>query len=132
MQFPVPLPEHLLTLAATLGLKPEDVEEHFTRGSGHGGQKVNKTSSCVELTHRPSGIMVRLQEHREQHRNREAAWVLLIEKLAEKSKEATQQQQHTKFLKDKKRSRRPHHVQEEILEGKKFRGELKKRRRNIV
>ena len=40
-----------------LGIAPADLVEKFIRGSGSGGQKINKTSSCVYLRHEPSGIL---------------------------------------------------------------------------
>ena len=62
-------------------LREEDVEEQFVRGTGAGGQKVNKTSSCVMLRHLPTGIVVRCQELRSQALNRARARELLREKL---------------------------------------------------
>jgi protein subunit release factor B len=58
-----------------------DVDERFVRGSGPGGQKINKTSSTVWLRHKPTGIEVRCQEERLQSDNRERAWRDLCEKL---------------------------------------------------
>ncbi len=55
---------------AQLGLREEDLEEHFIRGSGKGGQKINKTSSCVQLVHAPTGIEIRCQKTRSQADNR--------------------------------------------------------------
>lgn len=65
----------------TLGVIPADVEEKFVRGSGPGGQKINKTSSTVCLRHRPTGVEVRVQRERSQAANRELAWLELCEKL---------------------------------------------------
>jgi protein subunit release factor B len=53
-----------------LGIREEDLEEHFIRSSGAGGQKVNKTSSCVYLKHLPSGIAVKCMKDRSQSINR--------------------------------------------------------------
>jgi protein subunit release factor B len=53
-----------------LGLLEEDFEERFVRGSGSGGQKVNKTASAVYLKHGPSGIEVKTQKSRSQASNR--------------------------------------------------------------
>lgn len=62
-------------------LKEEDLEEHFTRGSGPGGQAVNKTSNCVLLRHIPTNILVKCHTHRVASRNRVEARKILLEKL---------------------------------------------------
>jgi len=67
---------------AALGVRDDEFEEVFVRSSGHGGQNVNKTSTCVVLVHRPTGLQVRCQESRSQGRNREIARELLLEKIA--------------------------------------------------
>lgn len=64
-----------------VALDEEDIVETFVRGSGPGGQKINKTASCVMLRHVPSGIVIRCQESRSQHRNRELARRILRERL---------------------------------------------------
>lgn len=64
-----------------LGTTRAEVEERFIRGSGAGGQKINKTSSTVWLRHRPTGIEVRCQRERSQASNRELAWEELCAKL---------------------------------------------------
>lgn len=53
-----------------LGIRDADLEEKFVRGSGKGGQKVNKTNNCVCLTHLPSGIVVKCHREREREINR--------------------------------------------------------------
>jgi protein subunit release factor B len=75
------LPTQIQTRLDTLGLLPSDVEEKFVRGSGPGGQKINKTSSTVCLRHRPTGLEVRVQRERSQAANRELAWLELCDKL---------------------------------------------------
>lgn len=52
------------------GLLEKDLEESFVRSGGAGGQKVNKTSTCVQLTHLPTGLTVKMQKSRSQGLNR--------------------------------------------------------------
>lgn len=68
---------------AALGVREEDLEERFVRSSGKGGQHVNKSSTCVQLKHRPSGIEVTCSEGRSQSLNRFFARRQLLERLAE-------------------------------------------------
>lgn len=58
-----------------------DLIESFLKGSGPGGQKINKTSSAVQLKHIPSGIVVKSQETRSREQNRRTARRILGEKL---------------------------------------------------
>jgi len=62
-------------------LKEEDLEESFVRGSGPGGQSINKTENNVQLLHKPSGIRVSCQETRSLTLNRMYARRLIVEKL---------------------------------------------------
>ena len=64
-----------------VGADRSEVEERFVRGSGPGGQKINKTSSSVWLRHEPTGTEVRCQRERSQSANREIAWLELAGKL---------------------------------------------------
>jgi len=62
-------------------LREEDIEESFVKGSGPGGQAINKTSSCVNLIHRPTGIRVVAQPTRSREENRKIARKILLDKL---------------------------------------------------
>jgi len=75
------LPPQIEERLTRLGTGVDDVEERFVRGTGPGGQKINKTSSTVWLRHRPTGVEVRCQRERSQAANRELAWRELCGKL---------------------------------------------------
>lgn len=77
----VVLPEEPVT---DIELSTADLEWQATRGSGPGGQHRNKVDSCVILTHRPTGIIVRCDAERSQYRNRVLAYQLLRHRLRER------------------------------------------------
>lgn len=129
MDFPIPLPPEILAKAAELGLRPEDVEEQFTRSGGPGGQNVNKRSTAVELHHLPSGMRVRMQKHREQGANRISAYKLLILKLEERAKGEESALAQERFKIRARKKRRSKRAKEKMLEEKKRRGEIKGSRR---
>lgn len=67
----------------SVAIRERDLEWQMIRGSGNGGQKINKTSSCVRLRHVPTGIAVRVETERSQYQNRETALRWLSAKLAD-------------------------------------------------
>ena len=71
----------LMRRMAALGVRETDIEESFVRSGGHGGQNVNKTSTCVMLLHRPTGLQVKCQATRQQGLNRFLARRLLLDKI---------------------------------------------------
>lgn len=131
MAFPVDLPPPVLALALELGLRSEDVEEAFVRGSGKGGQKMNKTSSTVQLKHLPTGIEVRVQLHREQSRNRLSAWKLLVAKLEERVKGRQSARSQAVFKLRKQKQRRSRKAKNKMLKAKHHRSDIKKMRNRL-
>ncbi len=86
--FPVSLEKEnqLAQRMAALGVREADIDESFVRSGGHGGQNVNKTSTCVMLIHGPTGIQVKCQETRQQGLNRYIARRLLLDKIEERQR----------------------------------------------
>jgi peptide chain release factor len=66
---------------AALGIAEADLLEKFVRGSGAGGQKINKTSNCVFLKHLPTGVCIKCQLDRSREMNRFLARRELCEQL---------------------------------------------------
>jgi len=89
-------------------LSEKDIEEKFVRSSGPGGQKVNKSSTCVHLTHCSSGLAVKMQKSRTQKLNRYYARRRLCELLEKKllGKESPEEIKLSKIRKQKDRRRR--------------------------
>lgn len=114
---------------ARLGIREQDLEEHFVRSSGRGGQHVNKVATCVVLTHRPSGLTVRCQEERSQGLNRFLARRRLVDKMEERLLgEASRRRQEIAKIRRQKR-KRSKRAKEKILAGKRHRAEIKEQRR---
>ncbi|MFP4176409.1 MAG: peptide chain release factor 1 [Planctomycetota bacterium] len=68
-------------------LDPSDLDIGFMRSQGPGGQSVNKVNSCVRIVHKPTGVSVKCQEEKSQHKNRKLALKLLRTKLYERRRQ---------------------------------------------
>jgi protein subunit release factor B len=102
------LPTQISARLAALGVRLDDIEESFVRGSGPGGQKINKTSSTVCLRHRPTGLEVRCQRERSQAANRELAWAELCARLEGRIRSAAASRQQAREA-DRRRNRQKSH-----------------------
>lgn len=111
-----------------LGIVEQDLEEHFIRGSGHGGQKMNKTSSCVQLSYGPGSIELRCQKTRSQADNRYWARHELCERIEEKilGEKSARQQAAEKIRRQKRR--RSRRAKARMLNDKSRQGDKKKLR----
>ncbi|QQR54338.1 peptide chain release factor-like protein [Candidatus Peregrinibacteria bacterium] len=130
-EFPIPLKQKFLEKAEKLRIFPEDIEEQFVRGSGHGGQKMNKTSSTVWLKHGPTGVEVKMQDQRELIANRIGAYRMLILKVEEKMLGKRSDIQKKIFKLRKQKARRTRKSKEKMLAAKAHRSELKSTRNKI-
>lgn len=119
----------LATRLAALGVRVADCEERFVLGSGPGGQKVNKTSSTVQLSHRPSGLEIRMQRERSQTRNRELAWAELAARLEEQRKAEQATVRDARELQRRQTRQRSRRQKARVLQGKKHRAKRKSARR---
>ncbi len=108
-----------------------DLEEAFILGGGPGGQKTNKTSSVVRLTHLPSGLQVRVGRERSREINRWLARRALAEKILEREqgrKSAVQQEREKRRRQKRRRSRRQ---RERMLQDKHAQSERKNARKRV-
>lgn len=111
-----------------LGVKEEELVEKFVLGSGSGGQKINKTSSCVYLKHIPTGIEIKCQKDRSRAMNRFLARRELLERLEEQLfQEKSKRQQAVEKIRRQKR-KRSKRAQEKVLEAKRHRSAIKEAR----
>ena len=122
--------DELVQRMARLGLREADLDESFIRGSGAGGQKINKTSSCVYLRHKPSGIEVKCQRERSQAMNRYWARRELCDRWeARVNRAASARQQEVEKIRRQKR-RRSRRQKARILDDKRHHSEKKAQRRD--
>lgn len=102
-----------------LSIKEEDLVEKFILGSGSGGQKINKTSSCVYIKHLPTGIEIKCQQNRSRELNRLLARRELCSRIEEKDhKETSKKTQEIEKIRRQKK-RRSRRSKEKMLEEKK-------------
>lgn len=114
-----------------LGVREDEFRETFIRSSGPGGQKVNKTSSCVHLVHLPTGLTVKCQQERSQSLNRFLARRLLLDRIERlRTGLVSAERMRIEKIRRQKR-RRSRRVKEKILEAKHLQSEKKTLRTRI-
>ena len=108
IQFPVSEEKNrwLKERMESLDIHEKDIEEKFIRSSGKGGQKVNKTSTCVYLKHIPTGIEVKCMRERSQSLNRFLARRELLKRVEKLSGKLTQEDVEIKKIKRQKNKRK--------------------------
>jgi protein subunit release factor B len=114
-----------------VGIKEADLEEHFVRSSGAGGQNVNKTSTCVVLKHKPTGIEVKCQIERSQALNRFLARRILAEKIEKQIYGAKSASEQRVWKIRKQKAKRSKRAKEKMLAGKRHQAEKKRQRGSI-
>lgn len=120
--------EELVARMEKLGIKESDLIEKFILGSGKGGQKINKTSSCVYLKHIPTGIEIKCQRDRSRELNRFFARRELCEKIEREihNIKTKKEQEISKIRRQKKR--RSRRTQQKVLEEKRAHSTKKQHR----
>lgn len=112
-----------------LGIKENDLVEKFILGSGKGGQKINKTSSCVYLKHAPTGIEIKCQKDRSREMNRFYARKELCKRLEEKIEGIKSEKQQLREKIRRQKQRRSRKSKDKMLADKKIHSEKKSQRR---
>ena len=124
--------ERIKALMEEASVYDEDLEESFILGGGPGGQKTNKTSNVVRLSHEPSGLMVRCGETRSRETNRWLARRMLAELILEREKgrkSAARQAAEKVRRQKRRRSRRQKQM---MLDDKHAHSEVKRLRRAVT
>ena len=130
MMTPVTI-EKIKSLMAEASVYEDDLEESFILGGGPGGQKTNKTSSVVRLSHEPSGVAVKVGESRSREDNRWLARRMLAETILErehKRKSAARQKAEKIRRQKRRRSRRQ---KQKMLADKHAHSEIKQMRKRV-
>jgi len=118
-------------LMAEASIFEEDLEESFILGSGPGGQKTNKTSSVVRLSHEPSGLAVKCGENRSREVNRWLARRMLAETILEREhiRKSEARQKAEKVRRQKRR--RSRRQKQKMLDDKHAHAEIKANRKKV-
>lgn len=123
--------EKTLRRMRVLGIRPDALEETFSRSGGPGGQHVNKVSTACTVRHEPTGIAVTASDSRSQSMNRQLALERLLE-FFEKRREETRLRRLAEISKTRRqKAKRSAGTKRKLVEGKRKRGETKKLRGRV-
>ena len=123
--------EKIKQLMAEASVYEDDLEESFILGGGPGGQKTNKTSSVVRLSHEPSGVAVKVGESRSREDNRWLARRMLAETILEREhKRKSEARQKAEKLRRQQR-RRSRRQKQKMLADKHAHSEIKAMRKKV-
>ena len=123
--------EKIKQLMAEASVYEDDLEESFILGGGPGGQKTNKTSSVVRLSHEPSGVAVKVGESRSREDNRWLARRMLAETILEREhKRKSEARQKAEKIRRQKR-RRSRRQKQKMLDAKHAHSEIKAMRQKV-
>ena len=123
--------ERIRALMVEASVFDEDIEESFILGGGPGGQKTNKTSSVVRLTHAPSGLQVKCGATRSRETNRWLARRMLAEAILERERgrKSAERQRREKIRRQKRR--RSRRQKQKMLDDKHAHSAVKALRRKV-
>lgn len=123
--------EKTLRRMRSLGVRPGDLAESFSRSGGPGGQHVNKVSTSVTIRHGPTGISASASDSRSQSFNRQLALERLLDIFERQRAEKRQQKLAAASKARRQKARRSRGTKAKLVEGKRRRSETKKLRGKI-
>lgn len=115
-----------------LRIKEDDLEEQFVRSQGPGGQNVNKSSTCVVLQYRPTGLQVRCDQTRSQGMNRFLARRRLVERIAQDVEDRKTEEEKKRFKIRRQKKRRSRRTREKLRKAKEIKKEKKSLRQGVA
>jgi protein subunit release factor B len=124
--------QELAERMARLGVAESDLREHFTRSSGPGGQKTNKTSTCVHLVHVPTGLAVKCQEERSQALNRFLARRILLDRIERQQEGFLGEERRRRERIRRQKRRRSQRAKEKVLREKHLQSAKKRLRSSAL
>ena len=123
--------ERIKALMEEASVFEDDLEESFILGGGPGGQKTNKTSNVVRLSHEPSALSVRCGETRSRETNRWLARRMLAELILERERGRASEERMRREKVRRQKRRRSRRQKQKMLADKRARSVIKANRRKV-